>query len=179
MTLVSWLSIVLSFFFCLQVQGAKGFKGGVGFITLNQSTEGDTLSKSETTTTEYNVKLGYLNDKVYYAVLLDSWSNDNSGTTANRSSNGFAIGYHGKAWYMDATYFFSSQYTAASGAKLKEGSGVGVDIGYNFLKDSTKYFVNAQLSYKSFEYKKVAQTTEKNSHSEMMPMFVFGMTFAR
>lgn len=173
------LSIIFSFFIVLPTYGASGFKGGVGLIHYSRDTDGNTLTKSESSVSEYNVKLGYLNSDIYYAVLLDSWSNSSATADASRSSTGLVIGYHGKAWYFDGTYFFSSDYKPNAGTTLKEGSGLGFDIGYNFLKDSTKYFVCFQMSYKSFEYKKANTAIEKNSLTEMMPMLVLGSTFAK
>lgn len=174
--------LCLFFFFSLsiQAQAAQGFMAGVGLLYTSEKTEGSSISNSEFGLTEYNAKVGYLSGSLYYGLLIDSLTKDYGDSTATRNSTGLVIGYHGKAWYLDAVYFISSEYQSIGGAKLKEGSGFGADIGYNFLKDSTTYFINAQLSYKSFEYKKVASVSAVNKiNSEIYPMLVFGMTFAR
>lgn len=161
-----------------QSEAAGGnFKLGLSGVYSSYSTETPGGGTSEHTLTLYNLKAGTFFSNIYVGAIYDSRTDDSGGgSKAERSGWGATIGYHSNGWFIDGSYFISSAIKMGS-TEIKEGSGFGIDLGKNFSVSSS-VFVGAQLSYRSFEYKKFnnLDATYKIK-TDMIPMVNLGVMF--
>ncbi|MFP5519986.1 MAG: hypothetical protein ACLGGX_08790 [Bdellovibrionia bacterium] len=150
----------------------------LSLLKYDQETSGSTLGNVDSTTTIYNLKLGsQLSNNLYVGGIYDHHNVEVNSSDEKRTSLGVTAGYHSGSWFLDASYFLTSQIAFDGGATVKDGSGFGLDFGYT-TSGSGSLFFGLQLSYKAFNYKKVDDTSTNNSiESELYPMFNVGVKF--
>lgn len=143
----------------------------------DEKTEGPTIGNNDSQMTAINFKGGYiLANGLYVGGAYDTRTDQSGSTQIERSSAGASIGYHNSGWYIDGTYYLTSNRKAGSN-EYKEGSGFGADVGHRFAV-SDPLHLGLQVSYRSFGYSKVNNTTETNKiSSELMPMLLIALVF--
>ena len=155
--------------------GSSKFHLGLSGLKYDTKVSGDTWNgKEERLHTD--IKLGYVSDSgIYFGAVQSNYSESNSTSSPNRSSMGVTLGYRNDGWLFDATYFLSSTYTNGS-VKFEDGSGYGIEFGYNFQMSSS-FYLGLELATKSLSYKKVNSVAANNTFTELMPLFNLGFYF--
>jgi hypothetical protein len=154
---------------------------GFGLNRFQQEVEGPTLGTSKSTSTYYDVKLGYkFGSDFYLGGIYSTYSEDNGVIEPKQSMYGVTIGYHHNGWFFDASYFLDGQYDLGS-VVFKKASGLGIDFGYQYMVNSNLY-VGAQYTSKSYSYKEYEVTgviakEDNKIKSQSQPMFLFGFIF--
>lgn len=162
---------------------ARGGGSGV-LLTLNafyktdkaELKAGGATATSESKSSVYDVKLGYLGGSgLYLGGLYTSRSYDAGGSPTAGSATGASVGYVGSAgFYVMGHYLLSATY----GDNLKEGSGLQADFGYMTAVNGG-LLVGVELTYRSVTYKKdeTNAAMEHYKHDEVMPMLTIGYMF--
>ncbi|MDX9731094.1 MAG: hypothetical protein RBT63_04930 [Bdellovibrionales bacterium] len=177
------LALILATVLCLTpaLSQAKdsGFSLGLSALRFSNEHEGPGFGgSSEATVTLLNLKAGYtLASGLYVGGIYDMRTDESGGAKTDRSGYGVSVGFHRAGWFIDGSYFISSTIEAPGGIKFEDGSGFGVDLGRNFDISSNVY-LGLQVSYRSFEYKKLAGVDQTNKwKSELTPMINIGLAF--
>lgn len=156
-----------------------GFHVGLSALRYDDTTKGDSFGGNEYKNTNMflDVKVGYqMENKIYLGVLYSSYSQSTNTETPSRTATGLSAGYHSEGLYADLSYFLTSEYKYSSGSTFKDGSGFGFDFGYN-MPLSSAFYLGLQMSYRSYSYKKINETTANNSFTTLQPMFNLGFYF--
>lgn len=161
--------------------GAEGFHVGLSGLKYDTSAKGDSFAvESWDARTLVDVKLGYLSQQIYYGVVYSSLLRNTSTDNPSRTATGVTLGYHNDGLFFDLSYYLSSEYVLSSTLTLKEGSGLGVEFGYNIMLSGSTY-AGVELTYKSLTYKKLSvsgtDSTATNTITELAPMFNVGFYF--
>ena len=148
-----------------------------------------TNDNGTTKTTQSNfyldAKLDYhFMNGLYVGGVYTSNSYSTSGSSSVSSSlTGIAplVGIEMHGFFIDVSYYVTSQYQLASNFTYKSGTGFGVDVGYSFMFD--KFFVGPEFSYKALTYTQLDTGSGANSiannykYSEIVPFIQFGVVF--
>lgn len=166
----------------ISVAQARGSSSGV-MATLNaymynQTTEvttGSSSSSSDSKSSIYDIKIGYLSGNGLYLGGLYTIRNSTSGSTSTDGKNlGASLGYVGASgFFIKGHYILSAEY-----GDLKEGSGLQADLGY--INNVTgNLLVGVELTYRSIEYKKDESNAaiDKYKSTELFPMLTVGFVF--
>lgn len=160
-----------------------GYLLGLGLYYTQSSKSGDNYSPSlSNSTTMYDLKVGYVAaSNVYFGLIYDSYSySDGSAYSPSRSAYGASIGYHSNGWYIDLDYYLSATQSVDSLTNDKDGSGFGLDFGYNVMM-SNSFYLGLGFAYKSLSYKTRESSTvslsRNNTFTELMPLLNLGFMF--
>lgn len=154
---------------------ARGSSSGVMLTAnaymYNQTTEAGG-TKSESKSSIYDIKLGYLGGGGLYLGGLYTLRNSEAGNTSqDGSAMGASIGYIGASgFFVKGHYILSAKY----GDNLKEGTGLQGDFGY-ITSVSSNVLVGVELTYRSIEYKEDGGA--KTKVDELFPMLTVGFVF--
>lgn len=156
----------------------QGFHVGLSAARNDQTFKGDAFTpESRDNRTYADIKFGYLMSNSIYLGVIHSTMSVSTGTDSpSRSATGLSVGYHGNGLFADLNYFLQSEYKFSSTSAMKEGSGFGLDFGYN-IPMSSSFYMGVQLTYKSISYKKIESVTSANTFTEMLPMINAGFYF--
>lgn len=158
--------------------GDGGFMLGISTTKLDESYDGTTVGTTETTRTILDLKAGYVMPSgLYFGGIYDSRTDQVGSSKTERTGVGATVGYHNMGWFIDGSYYLTSEIKLSSGTKLESGSGFGVDVGKNFDVLQNVY-LGLQIAYKSLEYKKAGGVEVVNKlKSELAPMINAGINF--
>lgn len=174
------LPVVMVLGFSVSAQAADHMLLGLSLFKYDAKSEGPTIGTGESKNTYYDIKLGYTSDWLYLGGIYSITSTEQAGNELKRSALGATAGYHNKGFLLDFSYFFQAKRDGGT-TVLTKGTGMGIDLGYNFMMGSN-LFMGVQGVYRTFTYKEVetetATTEEENKTiSEMYPMFNIGFVF--
>lgn len=164
--------------------GGDGFNLGLSTSIQNSTYSGDDYGTSiTTTTTAIDAKFGYVFSNSFYLGGLYSTTtiSGQTGYSPSVTGMGVTLGYHSNGWIFDATYFLSGTYNdVTAGTNYTNGSGYGVDLGYNFMLSSS-FYLGLELDYKSITYAKKevssVSTDRNNTVAGYRPMINLGFMF--
>ena len=152
---------VLSILVTASLAQAKGGGGSGWMLGQSVAPSSQTIDNpspatdSNSSTTGLGVKFGYnMGNDLFLGGLYNTLTTSGDSTYPTISSMGFAVGYHVGGFFADLGYLLSGTYELASTSKLTEGTGLQVDVGYNYMLASN-FFMGFQIGYKSQNYKKV------------------------
>ncbi|MGZ5280158.1 MAG: hypothetical protein ACXWC9_09460 [Pseudobdellovibrionaceae bacterium] len=161
--------------------GGSGVLASLGFFKFDQEFEGSQIGNGKNLNTFYDFKLGYLFSNNFYAGGIYSVANqDNGSSQPKRSLYGVTLGYHNSGWYLDGSYFLAGEYDTGA-TVYKKPSGLGIDLGYEFMVNSN-FFFGLQGSYRTITFKEylsgsTTSTSDNKIKSEISPMLVLGVIF--
>lgn len=164
----------------LAAGGMEGFHVGLSALKYDTTYESSgTTSKDNRTFLDF--KVGYLtSSQIYFGGIYSSYSQNTDTNSPARTATGLSIGYHNQGFFADFNYFLMSEYQSGATTTWKDGSGFGLDFGYNVMM-SSNFYVGAELTYKTLEYKKInvggADVSATNKVTEMLPLLNLGFYF--
>lgn len=177
LNLLAGVVVMVGSIFVSQAQ-ARGSSSGVmltaNAFMYNVTTEDTPGSKSESKTSIYDIKLGYLTGTGLYLGGLYTIRNQENGTTEDGKAVGASIGYVG----VDGFFIKGHYIVSAERGAYKEGTGIQGDFGY-LTNVTGAFLVGVELTYRSIEYKKndSIPTLEKRKQDELFPMLTVGFVF--
>lgn len=112
----------------------------------------------------------------------------NASSKSTRTSMGPTVGYVATTFHVLLTYFFDSKWkldtTTSGGTNKYEYSGTGLQLDLGYKIELWKTYFGPQISYKKFEYKKLAvdggsedSISPKLEDSSLEPSLVFFFFF--
>ncbi len=117
--------------------------------------EGTAGSKTETTETYYDIRLGYgMTSGLYFGGLYSGMTREINNSEFTRSSYGAGIGYVSDGWFLMGHYIIKSEYEVGSNAKYTDGTGFQGDLGYWF-KAFSQLSIGPQITYRTIAYDKL------------------------
>jgi hypothetical protein len=153
----------------------------VGLLKYDVEKEGTQIGNTKANNTYYDLKLGYLNKKIYVGGIYSVHTQESGGSQdPKRDLMGATLGYHNDGWYLDASYFFGGNYDTST-IDYRKASGFGIDLGYD-VKVTGNVYLGLKGSYKSYTFKEYEQNSntvvaDNKVKSEMYPMIVLGIIF--
>lgn len=181
------LFLALLFVLPASAWAASGKSGGFSIAPalLYSNTKVDlteiSLGESESTSTYYDLNLGYTWGNGLYAGAIYGARNTNNGTdTTTDTYMGASFGYSNNGWIAILHYLVSAENELSTTTSLIEGSGIGADIGYLWSVNNT-FSIGVELNYRSLSFKKfksgTTETEADTSLSTMLPFLVLGFSF--
>ena len=164
-----------------------GWETTLTFYRAASQVSGNTIGNSTGVQLGDDFKVGYHWSGFYTGVVYSTYSITSTAAgvtvvTDNRPAPGITIGYRNSGFVADLSYFFSTTDTRPV-LNLTGGTGIGVDLGYNFMLSSS-FFMGFELSYKNFSFSTVTDPTgvigvitETNVVTQTYPQITLGFSF--
>lgn len=135
--------------------GGQSWLLGIDLSYLSNKAESvvsSTTSTAESSTTFYDVTLGYmLTPNVLVGGIYTTKNTSTKGASLSTSTNGSAAGASVGYVFDNGVHISGSYLLNAVDDEYKKGSGYQIDLGWrSFLSDS--FFVGAKLAYRSIKY---------------------------
>lgn len=174
-SLVVFIMLVLS----LSAEAARSSSSGIivtaNAYMYNTTTEVTPGSRTESTSSIYDFKLGYLSGSgIYLGGIYTLRRSEISNVVTDGNATGGSLGY-----VASSGIFLKGHYLAsAEHGSYKEGTGYQVDLGY--LSNVTgPLLIGVELTYRSLSYKKDTDSAgiDKVVKTELMPLLSLGFVF--
>jgi hypothetical protein len=169
---------------------AGGVKLGLSYMMYNikqnpQPAVDGTVSgtDSEGKQSYLDLKLGLSQSEIYYGLIYSTAGRDTLGLSSKRTMMGVTLGYHNSGFFLDGSYYLTGKKTDEfnSGDSLENGSGYGIDFGYDVMVGSNVY-LGVQISYRDLSFGKYTpaggtQVSTTWKQNELYPMLNLGIMF--
>lgn len=140
----------------------------------NVTTDSSPGGKTDSKTSLYDLKLGYLSGNGLYLGGLYTIRSQENGSSESGKALGASVGYVGsEGFYLQGHYILSAEK-----GDYSEGTGLQADFGY-LTNVTGAMYVGVELSYRSIEYKKNSTIPgfEKMKMDELFPLLTVGFLF--